>query len=89
MNFSCARALHSSPKAGSDLPLRHRRQCECRGPRADHIRPPSHLWLGRIPTAAEYTEAVGVLSKVSANIYKCMNFDQIEEYVEKAKETAV
>jgi len=34
-------------------------------------------------------EAGGVLSKVSANIYTCMNFDQIEEYVEKAKETAV
>jgi aconitate hydratase 2/2-methylisocitrate dehydratase len=36
---------------------------------------------------AEYMEAVGVLSKDSANIYKYMNFDQIEEYVENAKET--
>jgi aconitate hydratase 2 / 2-methylisocitrate dehydratase len=43
--------------------------------------------LGRIPTVAEYMEAVGVLSKDSANIYKYMNFDQIEEYVENAKET--
>ena len=44
--------------------------------------------LGRIPTVAEYMEAVGVLNKDSANIYKYLNFDQIEEYVENAKETA-
>jgi aconitate hydratase 2/2-methylisocitrate dehydratase len=41
--------------------------------------------LGRIPTVAEYMEAVGVLSKDSANIYKYMNFDQIEEYAQTAK----
>jgi aconitate hydratase 2 / 2-methylisocitrate dehydratase len=40
--------------------------------------------LGRIPTVAEYMEAVGVLNKDSANIYKSMNFDQIEEYAETA-----
>ena len=34
-------------------------------------------------------EAVGVLSKDSANSCKYMSFDQIEEYVENAKETAV
>ena len=45
--------------------------------------------LGRIPTVAEYMEAVGVLNKDSENIYKYLNFDQIEEYVENAKETAV
>ncbi len=44
--------------------------------------------LGRIPTVAEYMEAVGVLNKDSENIYKYLNFDQIEEYVENAKETA-
>lgn len=88
MNFRCARAPHSSPKAGCDLPPRHRRECECRGPGAEHIRPPRHPWLGGIPTVAEYMEAVGVLSKDSANIYKYMSFDQIEEYVENAKATA-
>jgi aconitate hydratase 2/2-methylisocitrate dehydratase len=41
--------------------------------------------LGRIPTVAEYMEAVGVLNKDSANIYKYMNFDQIEEYADVAK----
>ena len=45
--------------------------------------------LGRILTVAEYMEAVGVLNKDSENIYKYLNFDQIEEYVENAKETAV
>jgi hypothetical protein len=30
-----------------------------------------------------------VLNKDSENIYKYLNFDQIEEYVENAKETAV
>ena len=41
--------------------------------------------LGRIPTLAEYQEAVGIINKDSANIYKYMNFDQIEEYAEVAK----
>ncbi len=40
--------------------------------------------LGCIPTVAEYMEAVGVLNKDSVNIYKDLNFDQIEEYVENA-----
>ena len=44
--------------------------------------------LGRIPTVAEYMEAVGVLNKDSANIYKYLNFDQIEEYAETAKGVA-
>jgi len=34
---------------------------------------------------AEYMEAVGALNKDAANIYKYMNFDQIEEYAETAK----
>jgi aconitate hydratase 2/2-methylisocitrate dehydratase len=41
--------------------------------------------LGRIPTVAEYLDAVGVISKDSASVYKYMNFDQIEEYAEVAK----
>ncbi len=45
--------------------------------------------LGRIPTLAEYQEAVGIINKDAANIYRYMNFDQIEEYAEAAKEVAV
>jgi aconitate hydratase 2 / 2-methylisocitrate dehydratase len=45
--------------------------------------------LGRIPSLAEYQEAVGVINKDAANIYKYMNFDQIEEYADVAKEVAV
>ena len=41
--------------------------------------------LGRIPTVAEYREAVGVLNQDAASVYKYMNFDQIEEYAETAK----
>ncbi|MGM9514003.1 bifunctional aconitate hydratase 2/2-methylisocitrate dehydratase [Roseateles sp. DB2] len=41
--------------------------------------------LGRIPTVAEYHEAVGVVNKDAASIYKYMNFDQIEEYADTAK----
>ncbi len=44
--------------------------------------------LGRIPTLAEYQEAVGIIDKDAANIYKYMNFDQIEEYAETAKGVA-
>ena len=36
--------------------------------------------LGRIPTVAEYQAEMGVVNKDGANIYKYMNFDQIEEY---------
>ncbi|SEL06265.1 aconitase [Pseudoxanthomonas sp. GM95] len=36
--------------------------------------------LGRIPTKAEYMEGVGVLDASSADIYRYMNFDQIEDY---------
>jgi aconitase B len=42
--------------------------------------------LGRIPTVTEYHEAMGIVNKDAANVYKYMNFDQIEEYVENAKE---
>ena len=41
--------------------------------------------LGRIPTVAEYQEAVGIINKDAANVYKYLNFDQIEEYAETAK----
>ncbi len=36
--------------------------------------------LGRIPTREEYLEAMGLLSKDSQDIYRYMNFDQIEDF---------
>ncbi len=45
--------------------------------------------LGRIPTVAEYQEAVGIVNKDAASVYKYMNFDQIEEYAETAKGVTV
>ncbi len=42
--------------------------------------------LGKIPTVAEYHEAMGIVNKDGAAIYKYLNFDQIEEYVENAKD---
>ncbi|KQW25255.1 bifunctional aconitate hydratase 2/2-methylisocitrate dehydratase [Acidovorax sp. Root402] len=41
--------------------------------------------LGKIPTVAEYHEAMGIVNKDGASIYKYLNFDQIEEYAETAK----
>jgi aconitate hydratase 2 / 2-methylisocitrate dehydratase len=40
--------------------------------------------IGRIPTKAEYLADVGVINSDSANVYKYMNFDQMEEFNEKA-----
>ena len=42
--------------------------------------------LGRIPTREEYLVDVGVIDENGAEIYRYMNFDQIEEYQEKAEE---
>ncbi|MFK3847703.1 aconitase family protein, partial [Stenotrophomonas sp. NPDC078853] len=44
--------------------------------------------LGRIPTKEEYTADVGVLEASGAEIYRYMNFDQIEEYQEAGKPVA-
>ena len=41
--------------------------------------------LGKIPTVAEYHEAMGIVNKDGAAIYKYLNFNQIEEYLENAK----
>ncbi|MEN1940507.1 bifunctional aconitate hydratase 2/2-methylisocitrate dehydratase [Luteimonas sp. MJ174] len=41
--------------------------------------------LGRIPTREEYLIDVGVISDKGAEIYRYMNFDQIEEYREVAE----
>lgn len=45
--------------------------------------------LGRIPSLAEYHEAMGIINKDAASVYRYMNFDQIEEYAEAAKEVTV
>ena len=45
--------------------------------------------LGRIPTLAEYHEAMGIINQDSASIYRYMNFDQIDEYAETAKSVTV
>ncbi|MEZ5707154.1 MAG: bifunctional aconitate hydratase 2/2-methylisocitrate dehydratase [Burkholderiaceae bacterium] len=44
--------------------------------------------LGKIPTVSEYHEAMGIVNKDGASIYKYMNFDQIEEYADTAKGVA-
>jgi aconitate hydratase 2/2-methylisocitrate dehydratase len=44
--------------------------------------------LGKIPTVAEYHEAMGIINKDAASVYRYMNFDQIEEYAETAKAMA-
>ena len=41
--------------------------------------------LGKLPTPAEYMAEIGVVAKDADNVYKYMNFNQIEEYVETAK----
>ena len=45
--------------------------------------------LGRIPTLAEYHEAMGIINADAGNIYRYMNFDQIDEYAETAKGVTV
>ena len=42
--------------------------------------------LGRIPTVAEYQEAMGIIDQDKDSVYRYMNFDQIEEYADVAKE---
>ncbi|KRG70484.1 bifunctional aconitate hydratase 2/2-methylisocitrate dehydratase [Pseudoxanthomonas dokdonensis] len=44
--------------------------------------------LGRIPTRDEYMADMGVLSANGAEIYRYMNFDQIQEYTEVADKLA-
>ncbi|MBQ0935198.1 bifunctional aconitate hydratase 2/2-methylisocitrate dehydratase [Ideonella paludis] len=41
--------------------------------------------LGKLPTKEEYLAATGVITAKADQIYKYMNFDQIEEYVDNAK----
>jgi len=44
--------------------------------------------LGRIPTKEEYMADIGVINANGAEIYRYMNFDQIEEYKEVADTVA-
>ncbi|MGG6462897.1 bifunctional aconitate hydratase 2/2-methylisocitrate dehydratase [Solilutibacter silvestris] len=44
--------------------------------------------LGRIPTRVEYMADIGVINSKGAEIYRYMNFDQIEEYKEVADKVA-
>ncbi len=41
--------------------------------------------LGKIPSVAEYHEAMGIINQDAASVYRYMNFDQIEEYAQAAK----
>ncbi len=45
--------------------------------------------LGRIPTVEEYHVDMGVINQDAAKVYRYMNFDQIEEYAQTAKEVTV
>jgi aconitate hydratase 2/2-methylisocitrate dehydratase len=44
--------------------------------------------LGRIPTKAEYMADIGVINEKGDEIYRYMNFDQIQEYQDVAKTVA-
>jgi aconitate hydratase 2/2-methylisocitrate dehydratase len=44
--------------------------------------------LGRIPTREEYMDATGMLKASSDQVYKYLNFDQIDSFVEKAATVA-
>ncbi|MBR9870188.1 MAG: bifunctional aconitate hydratase 2/2-methylisocitrate dehydratase [Gammaproteobacteria bacterium] len=45
--------------------------------------------LGKLPTPAEYMEYAKDLDSMSAEIYKYLNFDQMENYTKKASEATV
>jgi aconitate hydratase 2/2-methylisocitrate dehydratase len=45
--------------------------------------------LGRLPTVAEYHADMGVINADGAKVYRYMNFDQIDEYADVAKEVTV
>ncbi len=45
--------------------------------------------LGRIPTLEEYRAEMGIIDADQDSVYRYMNFDQIEEYADTAREVAV
>ena len=42
--------------------------------------------MGKLPTPAEYLAEMGIVTKNSDQIYQYLNFNQIDEYIETAKE---
>lgn len=45
--------------------------------------------LGKLPTPAEYMEYAKNLDSMASDVYRYMNFDKIEDYVEEAKKADV
>ena len=45
--------------------------------------------MGKIPTVAEYMAQVEVVNKKAGDVYRYMNFDQIEEFKEVADTVTV
>ncbi|TIC85309.1 bifunctional aconitate hydratase 2/2-methylisocitrate dehydratase [Crenobacter intestini] len=45
--------------------------------------------LGKIPSVEEYQSNIGIINEKGAEVYKYLNFDQIQEYVEEAKTVLV
>jgi aconitate hydratase 2/2-methylisocitrate dehydratase len=45
--------------------------------------------LGRIPTLAEYHESMGVINSDAKNIYRYMNFNQLDDYNKTASEVVM
>jgi len=45
--------------------------------------------LGKLPSVAEYHQAMGIINQDAASVYRYMNFDQIEEYADTAKAVTV
>jgi aconitate hydratase 2/2-methylisocitrate dehydratase len=41
--------------------------------------------LGKLPTPAEYLKEMGIIDADKASVYRYLNFNQIDEYVETAK----
>jgi len=45
--------------------------------------------LGRLPTVAEYHAEMGVINQKASEVYRYMNFDQIEEFKQAAETVSV
>merc|ERR1711988_1842678 len=45
--------------------------------------------LGKLPTPEEYQKYSSELGKDKANIYKYLNFDKVESYIEAAEDVSI
>ncbi|NDV13111.1 bifunctional aconitate hydratase 2/2-methylisocitrate dehydratase [Crenobacter caeni] len=45
--------------------------------------------LGKIPSVEEYQANIGIINEKGAEVYKYLNFDQIQEYVDEANSVSV